>query len=201
MKKFIALTAALVVLGAGSAFALLSGSAHDFTASLGLAEICQPCHTPHNADTTIADAPLWNHTVSTGAGGWTPYAGPGTLNATVGQPGSISILCLSCHDGTVAVDSFPGGAGTTFISTGNLDTDLTNDHPIGFVYDAGLATDDGALVTPTSVSAVGVDALPLFATYMECASCHDVHNSGAGPTKLLHVSNAGSNLCLNCHIK
>jgi predicted CXXCH cytochrome family protein len=63
-------------------------------------------------------------------------------------------LCLSCHDGTVALDSFMGkngasdgksigdadgqhGAATANLGNGQVANDLTNDHPVGFkaVYD------------------------------------------------------------------
>jgi predicted CXXCH cytochrome family protein len=80
-----------------------------------------------------------------------------------------------------------------------LGTDLSNDHPISFTYDAALATTDGGLVSPASASSV-VAGIPLYSASLECASCHDVHKT-AGFDKFLRVSNAASALCLKCHIK
>ncbi|NOX85832.1 MAG: cytochrome c3 family protein [Chlorobi bacterium] len=182
----------------------ISGSAHDFSSETWnpSGEICIVCHTPHHADISVTDAPLWNHQLSTAT--YTVYSSS-TLDATVGQPDGISKLCLSCHDGTVALDNFGGKTnGTTFISGDELlGTDLSDDHPISFVYDATLASTDGGLYDPTTTnSGLGgtIDADMLFGTKLECASCHDVHN-GSGVAKLLVKSNAASALCLTCHNK
>ncbi|TNF32010.1 MAG: cytochrome C [Deltaproteobacteria bacterium] len=182
----------------------ISGSEHDFS-SQGWAqgEICLPCHTPHNANQAVTQAPLWNHEVTTAS--FTVYSSP-TLQAQVAQPGASSKLCLSCHDGTVAIDSFGGTTGTTMISAGaRVGTDLSNDHPVSFTYDASLATTDGQLINPaadgdTDPNTVGMAPpyVPLFAGRLECASCHDPHN-GTNLAGLLRVSNAGSGLCLKCH--
>lgn len=192
--------------------ASIVGSKHDFSSSgtstyKGAAandggQVCIYCHTPHNASTT---QPLWNHTAS-GVASYTVYTNS-TLNATTAQPGSVSKLCLSCHDGTVAIDSFGTFAGTATnkiatTSVNNLGgaagTDLSNDHPIGFTYNAALATADGGLVAPASTSQV-VAGIPLFSGALECASCHAVHDSTNTP--FLRVANSGSTLCLKCHMK
>lgn len=194
------------VLGALSgvvAVAGISGSDHDFSgAGYGTNQICIFCHTPHNANTTVADSPLWNHAV-TGAT-FTLYDSP-TLDATTAQPGGVSKLCLSCHDGTVAIDSYGAHVGTDKLVAGDgayIGTDLSNDHPISFTYDAALATTDGELATPSG-GTVGISAtkLPLFGTKLECATCHDVHNGPGATGALLRMSNSGSALCLNCHVK
>lgn len=195
-----------VVPGAG-----IAGSAHDFTSAnpnttyQSLSdEICNVCHTPHNAKAAQL-VPLWNHKGTTTAT-FALYVSPTlTMNATVGQPSDISKACLSCHDGTVAVDAFGDAAGTTSIPTGDdhlIGPSLSNDHPISFTYDSALATADGELVTPagaTKVDAAGV--VPLFDSKVECASCHDVHNTAAQADELLVIDNDGSALCLTCHDK
>jgi len=63
-------------------------------------EVCVYCHTPHGASTVVA-APLWNRTATSAA--YALYNRP--TSATVTQPGVNSLTCLSCHDGTVAIDS------------------------------------------------------------------------------------------------
>jgi len=217
MKKLLILTSLLVGLFAVQVTGQITGSAHDFSGyAWSAAEICLPCHTPHHADNTVADAPLWNHEV-TAVAAYTLYSSS-TMNAIdLGQPNGNSKLCLSCHDGTVAVDSYGGLTGTVNIATFDnggtqpvgyafVDTDLSDDHPISFTYDDALAGSDGELHTPSNTAAIGVgaggtiNAEMLFAGKMECASCHDVHN-GAGNDNLLVLNNTGSALCLTCHSK
>ena len=132
----------------------------------------------------------------------------------MGQPGASSKLCLSCHDGTVAVDSYGGRTGTITIGGGsNFGTALSNDHPIGFSYTAALATADGALANPdTKIVTIGstpsktgsITSTMLIGGVMECASCHDVHNTftatTAGLVKISQTAPA-SGLCLACHTK
>lgn len=68
-------------------------------------EVCVYCHTPHGANSALIAAPLWNRTFVSNT--YTTYdtLNTPTLNGAVTQPGVNSLTCLSCHDGTVAVDS------------------------------------------------------------------------------------------------
>lgn len=82
-------------------------------------EVCVFCHTPHGA---VAGPPLWNKALPTG-----PYTVYSTSNSSTidgelangggsAAVGSVSIACLSCHDGTAAMDSVinaPGSGGYT----------------------------------------------------------------------------------------
>ncbi len=189
----------LLLAAAQPSMAQITGTKHDLSAKgWGSTETCVFCHVPHNATTGLA-APLWNHAAT--AATFTLYDNTisSTLNATTGQPGGVSKLCLSCHDGTVALDSFGTRTGTNFMpGSAKLGTDLSNDHPISFLYDAALATADGGLVTPTSTSSV-VTGIPLFSGKLECATCHNVHSNTNSP--FLRTSNAASALCLKCHLK
>lgn len=197
MKRFRILVVLFVLISSTTLLAqTIAGSAHDFSSETWSGgKICVVCHTPHNADATVSDAPLWNHDVTSST--FTLYS-TGTLDATLGQPASSSKLCLSCHDGTVALDSFGGNTGSSTISgTTELGTDLSNDHPVSFTYNTALATSDGELEDPATNSTVsGL----LFSGNLECASCHDVHNA-TGFGKFLRINNAGSALCLTCHVK
>ncbi len=195
----------------------LLNSHHDFTgASWSGGEACKPCHTPHNAKMDVPDSPLWNHQVTTAT--FQVYTSS-TLDGSPGQPNGHSKLCLSCHDGTVAIENhgyFTGG--TTYVTWGNITTDLRDDHPISFEYTSALAAADGELFDPsTTPSGLGgtIEEDLLQAGYMQCTSCHDVHlsrntqgcvgchNMGTGQTKSLSLwkSNDGSALCLTCHDK
>jgi len=184
------------------AFSQVSGTPHGFQ-NAGwntTGEVCITCHTPHNA--IAADgAPLWNHQVSVATYALYTSTTSSTFNGTSEQPGGTSKLCLSCHDGTVDLEAFGGNgaAATNTTISGDvlLGTDLSTHHPVSFVYDALLVTADGGtgLKDPT-ISPV---APLLFATKVECASCHDAHdNTNSG---FLRLSNAASALCLTCHNK
>lgn len=197
-RKLAGLTALAGLFVVGAASADITGSAHDFSGEAYTNEICNVCHAPH-AGNLVNNAPLWSHDVSTAS--WTMYSNPATIDGTIdATPGGVSLLCLSCHDGTVAVDSFGGATGTTFV-TGNelIGTDLSNDHPISITYagDADLA----AATAPSGVAGgTTIDADMLFVGKVECASCHDVHNA-YNINMLLKKSNANSGLCLTCHTK
>jgi len=108
------------------------------TANAGL---CVFCHTPHNANPTRA---LWNRTLP---GVTYNLYQSSTLKSSPDQPTGNSRLCLSCHDGILAIGSnvrvpTKGSNFTLGALTGatDLGTDLSNDHPISFIYDSALAT-------------------------------------------------------------
>jgi len=205
MKRACGLIAILLFVGASAAMAQdkgdIVGTAHDFSQRgwNGTGEICVVCHTPHFA-LAATDGPLWNHESTTAT--YDLYTSP-TLDATLTQPGTESKTCLSCHDGTVALDAFGGQTGTNNIGAQwNVGTDLSDDHPVGFDYNTTLATADGELADPsTKASGLGgtIASDMLFTDgALECASCHDVHGAG-GNDKLLLIANTGSDLCLTCH--
>jgi len=195
----------------------LMNSHHDFSgATWSGNEYCKPCHTPHNANMDVNNSPLWNHQVTSAT--FNIYSS-NTLDANPGQPTGKSKLCLSCHDGTVAIDNHSGNtSGTIFAGFGSLSTDLGDEHPISINYDAALVAQDGELNDPT-VTASGLGGTIsedlLENGKLECTSCHDVHlsrnsqgcigchdmHNGTTTTLSLWKSNNGSALCLTCHKK
>jgi predicted CXXCH cytochrome family protein len=165
-------------------------------------DVCIFCHTVHRSN---GETPLWNHNMS-GETNYIVYHSP-TLKAVVGQPNGSSRLCLSCHDGTVALGSvnsrttgismqngvtkMPGNPST---NPNNLGTDLSGDHPISFTYDATLVTQDSTLNNPSTLTgSVKLD----HNGQMQCDSCHDPHNNQFG--NFLVMDNTGSALCIVCH--
>jgi hypothetical protein len=216
-KIFIVLIALVLAAGfAGVSFAGIQGSVHDFSGfAFSGGQICLPCHTPHNGE-LVENAPLWDHELSTET--YQLYSSP-SMTATVNQPNGSAKLCLSCHDGTVAVDSFGGEQGNMFIDAfsadANLTTDLSDDHPISFTYDDALATADPGLFDPTTkMVTIGsgqfsksgtISEVMLDNDVLQCSSCHSVHNDFVAGTQisdaLLKVSIGGSGLCLACHNK
>ncbi len=163
-------------------------------------EICIFCHTPHNARRDIPY--LWNRYDSTA--NYIPYQSS-TLHAAVGQPTGASKMCLSCHDGTVALGALvseflevPFAGGIRFIPEGpsKLGTDLSDDHPVSFVYDINLAITNGELLEPSSLPPeVKLDSNG----QMQCTACHDPHDDTNG--KFLVKPNNYSGLCTTCHQK
>lgn len=175
-------------------------------------EICVVCHTPHgaNMDPRVAgSAPLWNHAITQAT--FSIYSSPTFANRgglTITQPDGVSLLCLSCHDGTVGEDQFkpPWGwenpnvsrddwtlakftnptsiSGSFSKGQGGLTigTDLRNDHPISFVYDQNLAALDPEIFVPDGglnyITSPNGFQLPLYNGKIQCATCHSVHNKG-----------------------
>jgi hypothetical protein len=206
------MAAALLLAVRAAVAGSIIGSAHDFTVyNWSGGQVCVACHDPHNANTGVTVAPQWNHTLSTQT--YALYSTP-SLKANMGQPGMRSKLCLSCHDGTVAVDSFGGLTGSQYISSvNNIGTTLKDDHPIGFLYDTALANLNGTLFDPSTKSVTigsgGTTQTGAIATLMlydggqlECSSCHDVHNKyTVGNTGLMKIGSTGSAICRACHNK
>jgi predicted CXXCH cytochrome family protein len=201
----------LGAIGQASAGSIV-GSKHDLRNFGFTDEICVVCHTPHNADVTIGAVPLWNHTTTTKQ--YRMYTSPTMDAISTGQPSQGSLLCLSCHDGTVAIDSYGGRVGSITLggglAVGAGPEDLTDDHPISIIYDQALSQVDPGLFDPTSrIVTIGVaptktgtiSDLLVVNDQLQCSSCHDVHNTFTAGEPLLKVSIQGSELCLTCHNK
>lgn len=169
INKLISTLACIVILfWTGHAVAGVVGSQHDLTtggnaqgSTANTDEVCVFCHTPHGSDTS-APVPLWNKVLGA-PGSYTQYSTlqTPTFDSEEAPVGSVSLACLSCHDGTQAMDvvlNSPGSGGynpagseidpvAIGVMTGTpvpmLGTDLTNDHPISMQYGGGgpLATD------------------------------------------------------------
>ncbi len=159
-------------------------------------ELCIFCHTPHNSSPR---APLWNK--DDPGVSYTLY-NSSTAEATIGQPDGASILCLSCHDGTIALGSVLSRtsdismvSSITTMPSGkaNLSTDLSDDHPISFVYNSALATSDGQLYDPAALP----PKIALENQKVQCISCHDPHNNDYN--KFLVEDDKNSLLCTSCH--
>ena len=181
------------------------GSYHDLSSLPGApdSQVCLFCHTPHKAATEGA---LWNRPSPVNS-----YKIYGNINGSMkanpekgswGQEGEISqhsLLCMSCHDGSVAVDSFlhPSQAGSHLMDgSGKFGNDLSSSHPVSFSYTQSIA--NGAQnLAPVIDHKIG-GKLPLFGPddTVECGTCHDSHLPEKGA---LRMSNDRSALCFSCH--
>jgi hypothetical protein len=106
-------------------------AANTDTLSSGTTEVCVFCHTPHGGRTDVAGggAPLWNRalsptTVGTGTGQFQMYGSPnfdGGGDVSTGPKG-VSLACLSCHDGTIALDALINAPGSGGFNVTNKNT-------------------------------------------------------------------------------
>ncbi|MHC4642390.1 MAG: cytochrome c3 family protein [Planctomycetota bacterium] len=166
---------------------------------------CAGCHAAHNSSSSAAlegiTIPLWKGVLAP-ATGFTVYntAFSSTIDATVGQPDGDSRMCLSCHDGTTQTGV--GISGST-----DLSQDLTDDHPISFVYDTALATPatgDDNLNDPSTTLIPGGGAGEFIETEwldsnskVQCTTCHNVH--AVHTDMALRTDNTTGGLCKACH--
>jgi hypothetical protein len=173
-------------------------------------QVCVFCHTPHGANQSIS-TPLWNRSLSDAS--YIPYSSS-SMDATATQPTGDSKLCLSCHDGTLAIGTvgvlngkgnvnismtgtniggvMPIGSGATSGFTRNIGINLSNDHPISFPYDSALGgttgTDGELRSTPVKVgSTIIVD--------------NRIIGSGQKPTFPLQSDQVQCTTCHDPHVK
>lgn len=208
MNKLLALGLAVVSAAALQAATNkgVEGSPHDLSQETWNTRkgVCSPCHAAHNTDPNQI-APLWTH--ATTAASFTMYSSP-TFDGKSSQgakPDGASLACLSCHDGTVAINqslsgTISGGTPDYIDDGAKISNDLHVTHPISFDYTDALATTDGGLEKPSTYkigdpkSDLTVTTAPVPAAWdgtsltgktikeallegdrMQCSSCHDVH--------------------------
>lgn len=198
--------AALVVTQGGLAHADQSvvNSKHNLSATgpgtvraLHEDEVCIFCHAPHRTD---PQTPLWNRYNPTS---YYRIYSSSTTDARIDQPGPASKMCLSCHDGSIALGLVQSRGATDpipmnqpFMPSGpsNLTNNLADDHPIGFRFDRQLSNRDPQLRSPDLVSR---DIKLGSRGELECTACHDPHNNELG--NFLRVTDERGTLCITCH--
>lgn len=186
-------------------------SKHDFRAtstsavrSVSGSDPCVFCHTPHNG---TPGPEIWNHTM--GSTSFPTYSST-TMQSPTGQmmETDSSKMCLSCHDGTIALAStvnngdiellqgpdykFPSASTSNLIGDGTKG--FSDDHPFAFVP---ILTNSEIQLPPPG------DAVMLENGKVQCVSCHDPHKEDIDTTqrKFLVKVNQGSALCRTCHLK
>ena len=114
MRRALLLAGAAVLLLSGNSYAQLTatiaGGPHDLSSGSGVrnsnttinGQTCVFCHVPHSGST---NQPLWNRSNPTGAS-YQPYTSSTSKTVATGAAiaSGISGACLSCHDGTIAMD-------------------------------------------------------------------------------------------------
>jgi len=212
--------AAIVVIGLGLASPTGSqesvrDTAHNLSVSgpssvkaVSETRVCVFCHTTHNAS---FQAPLWNRENPGGSYQmyWSETMDAYGSSAEAPQPNGSSKLCLSCHDGTIALGSTVSsgriemrGGITTMPSTSeaNLGRDLSGDHPVSFAVTDHLVTTNNAKgdVSLRSVSEMRNHPLARLdgEDRIQCTTCHDPHRDPYG--NFLLTAKPGE-LCIACH--
>lgn len=222
----------------------ISGSFHDLSITAGKGNwygdvfeqsgqdrVCVYCHAPHHTllpTDTMPYVPLWNHLPSrntaflmymNGSDLYAPFTNnqisPTLFTGEFGIPGPPSMLCLSCHDGSVAVSAYgfyPSGSigarnGPRMWGRGQIGNaaDLRNHHPVGFDYNEAYARN--ILLNNPAMPVRGINRYGLTINDLlwygrvECTTCHDVHNDNNEGQKFTWVDDRQSRFCLSCHIK
>lgn len=211
MKYFIAV-ACLVLLVESLAFAQVSadamgmhnlspGSGSLVTTQGGLG--CTFCHAPHSG--VGGNSPLWNQTLSKAT--YNPYTSSTYHQKGNTQPtlGITSSLCLSCHDGTVAVGQ--SAAYGKIPVTGQMaeidafGNNLLGSHPFSLVLPIKDASNLAASLVRQGKTADPTGAVKLVAGNIECTSCHDPHVQGKDriAQQFLVRDSSGGQMCLACH--
>jgi predicted CXXCH cytochrome family protein len=186
----------------------LSATSRNAVRAETLDEVCVFCHTPHGA---YKSRPVWNRNLAyqDSTSLYALYAST-TLDASVVRPTGASKLCLSCHDGTLAIGSLmnldaqrpasvtmQGGVVTMPPGRTLLGTDLRNDHPVSMTPDVAL---DPEIRLPPPGDAVRLreGLTPGTKDTVQCTSCHDPH---LATFKFLVKDNTRGAVCLTCHDK
>jgi predicted CXXCH cytochrome family protein len=161
---------------------------------------CSYCHAPHSG----LNMGLWNQKLTTQ--GYTMYTSNTEKNAGV-QPvlASDSNMCLSCHDGTVAVGSTVAYGQVTMRGSMNpldvFSSKMQSSHPFSL---APPLKDNVHLVASLAANGKTADAtgaVKLINGSVECTTCHNPHVQAKDivSQNFLVKDGSGGQLCLSCH--
>ncbi len=171
------------------------------------AQGCLYCHAPHSG--FAQGTALWNQKLTTTT--YIPYTSSTYHQQGNAQPtlGSDSNLCLSCHDGTIAVGQTIA-YGQMIISGTVNGTDLVggvdanNQHPLQPQHPFSVVTplkDSPDLIASLVQGKTGDPTVNLIKGNVECTSCHDPHveNKDQVSTTFLVRDSSKGQLCVACH--
>lgn len=170
----------------------IAGSKHDLSGVIpGLTDLCRACH--GGAHNWLPGASGFGRIPRNVTKVYTSATMDHTIDLTyINTMPSDAPLCLSCHDGSLADNTDYSYLKPLQGTSADLGTDLSDDHPVGFRFDASL---DSGIKNPT-VAKVSFGST---GDAMWCSSCHEVHDPTNTP--FLIMDNTNSALCKDCHIK
>ncbi len=211
------LIAGVLILAGSSVLAQFSGDVlgqHQLTVGSGSPVTgvagtgCLYCHAPHSG--LASGTALWNQKLTNTT--YVPYTSSTYHQKGNSNPllGSDSTLCLSCHDGTVAVGQTI--AYGPMIINGTINgtdlvggADVNNQHPLQpqHPFSLVLPLQDSVDLIATLVASgkTGDPAVNLIKGNVECGSCHDPHvqNKDQVSTTFLVRDSSKGQMCLACH--
>jgi len=152
---------------------------------------CIFCHPPRSHTLRIG---LWNEAQAENLFDY-PYDRQ-TEEAPPGKPDGSSLVCLGCHDGTIALGDVLSRTQSISNGSGIKHSDLSDGHPISFLYDANLLDKNDELEDPKKLTQ---QARLDTANKVQCTSCHDPHDDTNG--NFLVMDNSATTLCVTCHKK
>ena len=163
---------------------------------------CSYCHAPHSGLST--GKALWNQTQTKAT--YQVYTST-TYHQKGQQPvlGSDSNLCLSCHDGTVAVGNTITAGQITMTGTMNsqdvFGTNLQSSHPFSLQLPIKDAIDIIASLVSQGKTGDPTGAVRLIDGNIECTSCHNPHVQAIDKVSLNFLVRDSSNaqMCMACH--
>ena len=205
------LFACIVVLVTGTLFAQITGDVigqHDLspgsTSPVTGARpgSCSYCHAPHSG--LASGRALWNQTLTKQI--YSLYTSS-TYHQSGAQPllGGDSNLCLSCHDGTVAVgQTIVAGKVTTtgsMYATDVFGTNLQSSHPLSVVLPIVDAPNLVDTLASKGQTADPTGAIKLVNGNIECTTCHNPHVQAKDLVAqyFLVKDSSGGAMCLACH--
>ncbi len=232
MRYLIILIALTLVFSAALVDAAVVNSPHDIAYAVSGRYICVNCHTPHQSGQGSTSDLLWNRNRT--APSVSAYYNSATFDmgpANSGNLGPQTTLCLYCHDGAAStLVNYPGPGSTQntdydlavndISGWANIGTDLSDDHPVAFVYNASADLDDNGFPAAVNNAIPGDGTSTQYRLYandtFQCATCHSVHDTAtytkagwnglgnartsSGEVYFLRTSNASSQMCNDCHV-
>ena len=178
--------------------------AHDLSMSGGsrikgqMSAACLYCHVPHSGGGKSA---LWGQTYSSSI--YQTYTSDTEQNTGV-QPelGQDSSMCLSCHDGTVAVGTVtPYGPYTMTGTWTTMGTNLISSHPFSLKLPLKDAPNLVASLVASGQTQDPTHAVQLIKGNVECTSCHNPHIQAIDKQSqnFLVRDDVKGAVCLACH--
>ncbi len=173
--------------------------------------VCVFCHTPHNAYPAY---PLWGHELTI-VEYYTKYTSDTLVSysseAEAPPIDGVSRLCLSCHDGTVALGAIISGEPIQMSykvmpksASGYLGTNLSGGHPISILFDESLAirrsfSNPNLMQLNWPIQDPDVKLYPTQGGYgVQCSCCHDPHGGKTDDPPFWRKYDY-DDVCLVCH--
>jgi len=152
---------------------------------------CVFCHAPRSHSLSLG---LWNEDQPDHLLVY-PYDRP-SEDMPAGKPDGSSLVCLGCHDGTIALGDVVSRTQSAGTARGVARTDISDGHPVSLPYDPGEINESMKLESRDRLpEQVRLDS----EGKIQCTTCHDPHDDTYG--NFLVMADSAKTLCVACHQK